>query len=328
MAVLASTPVPTANGWMQASDLQIGDTVFDHLGQPQTITRTQLYTPQVCYEVQLDDGLTIQGDGKLTLHLQTRQWRNLLDRHLNRKNRQHWRKMTKPLAVLNLEELSTANLKSFDDRTEYSVPNCLPVQYPSRDLPVPPYIFGIYLATLSPTNRHWLRNQPLNKMQRIFRGYGHSIVTRKHKNGDTLFSIRPSVRDSFLFAGLTIPKDLPNFYTDGSVEQRIGLLEGLIDGGAIKKDKKGKTFVMKEANYHYIRKIQSVVESFGVRSLLLTPKRTPSYTLKFRINDDFSVLYGTNKRYVRKIEQIPAQKCVHLEAPNQILVGEGYIPVC
>ena len=55
MAVLASTPVPTANGWMQASDLQIGDTVFDHLGQPQTITRTQLYTPQVCYEVQLDD---------------------------------------------------------------------------------------------------------------------------------------------------------------------------------------------------------------------------------------------------------------------------------
>ena len=174
----------------------------------------------------------------------------------------------------------------------------------------------------------WLRDKPLDKMQRIFRNYGHFIKTRKHKNGLTLFDIRPSVRDSFLFAGLNIPTSLPFYYLDGSVAQRIELLEGLIDGGFIKKYKNSNLYVAKNANYHLMRKIQGFVESLGVKTTLYTPEKTPTYTLKFRIKDDFSVLYGTNRRFVTKITKIPPKPCVHIETEGQFLVGEGYIPAC
>ena len=71
-----------------------------------------------------------------------------------------------------------------------------------------------------------------------------------------------------------------------------------------------------------------LLESLGAKTTLFTPKDTPSYTLKFRINEDFSVLYGTNRRFVVNVTQIPPQKCVHIDTGGQFLVGEGFIPVC
>ena len=143
-----------------------------------------------------------------------------------------------------------------------------------------------------------------------------------------MFDIRPSVRDSFLFAGLNIPQSLPFYYLDGSVAQRVELLEGLIDSGFIVRYKKSDIYTAKNANYHLMRKIQGLVESLGVKTMLHTPSNSTSYTLKFRIKDDFEVLYGTNRRFIVKITEIPPQKCVHIDTDSQFLVGEGFIPVC
>lgn len=332
MAILASTPVPTANGWVQAKDLQQNDIVFDQDGQPQKILLVQEYVPRECYSVQLDDGLTIEGDSRLTLRLETRKYRNRISEYQNRPGTKYRKKFRRPLVERQVPELFNGPLTKPDGRLEYSVPNCLPVQYATRDLPVPPYVFGIWIASVTPLGRMWLRDKPLNRMRSIFRRYGFSIVTRKHKNGLTLFDIRPSVRDSFLFAGIDIPKNLPNIYTDGSVEQRIELLEGLIDGGAVKRSQEGQTFVMREANYHYIRKVQGMVESLGIKTTLHTPSTYNYYTLKFITN----LLFREEKprktkhtrRFVKNVVEIDPKPCVHIETPNQILVGEGYIPVC
>ena len=165
-------------------------------------------------------------------------------------------------------------------------------------------------------------------MQRVFRAYGYFIKTSKHKNGDTLFDIRPSIRDSFLFAGLNIPTSLPFYYLDGSVAQRMDLLEGLIDGGFITREKNSSGYSARNGNYHLLRKIQGLVESLGIKTMLHTPSNSHSYTLKFRVKDNFEVLYGTNRRFVVKITEIPAQPCVHVDTGGQFLVGEGFIPVC
>jgi hypothetical protein len=328
MAVSANTKIPTSTSWVKSGDLLDADILFNQLGEPVQIKTIQHYTPAECYEVEFDDGLTIQGDKHLVLHVQDRLWRNTFSKFKHYPRKQKMRGSKKPLLVKSVEELCDATLRRPDNRLEYSVPNCLPVKYASRDLPVPAYVFGVWFATLSPTGRHWLRTQPFNKMQRIFRNYGYFIKTKKHKNGDTLFDIRPSVRDSFLFAGLNIPTSLPFYYLDGSIEQRMEMLEGLIDGGFIKKSKTANLYTAKDANYHLLRKIQGLVESLGIKTTLYTPKDTTSYTLKFRIDDNFSVLYGTNRRFVIKITKIPAQPCVHIETGGQFLVGEGFIPVC
>lgn len=332
MAILASTPIPTANGWVLARDLQQDDIVFDQDGCPQKVLLVQEYTPRACFSVELDDGLTLEGDSKLTLRLETRKYRNRVSEYQNRTATKYRKQFRRPLVERQAQELHNNPLTKPDGRLEYSVPNCLPVQYATRDLPVPPYVFGIWIACVTPRGRMWLRDKPLNRMRSIFRTYGFSIVTRKHKNGLILFDIRPSVRDSFLFAGHDIPKDLPVIYTDGSIEQRIELLKGLIDGGAIQNPKKGQTFIMREANYHYIRKVQGVVESLGIKTTLYTPSGYSYYTLKFNtsllFNDEKPKKSRFTRRFVKNVVQIDPKPCIHIETPNQILVGEGYIPVC
>lgn len=328
MALTADTSIPTPSGWVNISDLRAGDMVFDQRGQPVEVTLVQSYMPQECYEIEFDDGLTLVGDRNLTLHLQDRKWRNRVGESSHRPNRKFQRVMTRPLIQLTAKELSSAPLVGSDNRMFYSVPNCLPVEYPTRDLPVPPYIFGIWFGSLSPTGRHWLGDKPIEKMRRIFRDYGHFIKTRKHKNGFTMFDIRPSVRDSFLFAGLDIPTSLPFYYLDGSVAQRKELLEGLIDSGFIKKSNNSTLYTAKNANYKLLRKIQGLVESLGVKTAIHTPYNTPSYTLKFRIKGDFAQLIGINRRYVTKIQKIAPKNCILIQTNTQYLVGEGFIPAC
>jgi hypothetical protein len=328
MAITANTSIPTPSGWVAAKDLSIGDMVFDHLGQPTTIKTIQHYTPQECYEIEFDDGLTVQGDKHLTLQLQDKKWRDRLGEYVNLKDRKMHRGMKRPLIRLTAENLHDTDLRHKDGRINYSVPNCLPVQYPTIDLPVPAYIFGVWFASLTPRGRMWLRDKPLNKMQRIFRNYGHFISTKKHKNGLTMFDIRPSVRDSFLFAGLDIPVSIPFYYLDSSSSQRMELLEGLIDGGFIKKYKDSNLYVAQNANYKLMRKIQGLVESLGIKTTLHTPNTTPSYALKFRMNPELPVVYGKNRRFCIKVQQIAPQNCIMIQTDTQYLVGEGYIPVC
>lgn len=328
MAITADTSVPTPFGWVAAKDLNKDDVVFDHLGQITKVKTVQQYTPVDCYEIEFDDGLTVQGDRHLALQLQDKKWRDRLGEYVNLKDRKMHRGMKRPLIRLTAEELHTTDLRYKDGRINYSVPNCLPVQYPARDLPVPPYIFGVWFASLTPRGRLWVRDKPLNKMQRIFRNYGHFIKTKKHKNGLELFDIRPSVRDSFLFAGVDIPTSLPFYYLDANVSQRKELLEGLIDGGFIKKYKNSTLHVAQNPNYQLMRKIQGLVESLGIKTTLHTPNKTKSYALKFRMNAEMSEVYGKNRRFCIKVQKIPARNCIMIQTDTQYLVGEGYIPVC
>jgi replicative DNA helicase len=325
MAVFSISTIPTPDGWVAASSIQKGDLVFDHHGNPTPVINVQEYAPTECYEVTFEDGLTVQGDKHLTFMAQDRPWRNCFTRYKNYGEKKYHRGMSRPLIKLPVSDSIEIRNGS---RLNYSVPNCLPVRYPTRTLPVPPYIFGVWFASLTPTGRLWVRDKPINKIQKVFRGYGHFIKTRKHKNGDVLFDIRPSVRDSFLFAGLSIPTSLPFYYLDGSVEQRIELLEGLIDGGLIKKYKGSNLYVAKEANYHLMRKLQGLIESLGIKTTLHTPYNSACYSLKFRTNDNFEHLHGENRRFVHKIEKIAPKQCTHIETDTQFLVGEGFIPVC
>ena len=328
MALTADTQIPTSEEWVRLDMLNKEHVVFDQLGQPTTINTIQHYTPTECYELEFDDGLSIQGDRNLVFMLQDKKWRDRLGESLRLKDRKMYRGMRRPLVRLTVEELYDNGLHHKDGRLNYSVPNCLPVQYGYKDLPVPPYIFGVWFASLTPVGRMWLRDKPLNKMQRIFRSYGHFIKTYKHKNGHVLFDIRPSVRDSFLFAGLPIPTSLPFYYLDGNVDQRKELLSGLIDGGFIKKYKDSNLHVAQDPNYHLMRKIQGLVESFGIKTTLHTPGQTSSYALKFRLDEDFPIIYGKNRRFVTKITKIPPKPCVHVDTGTQFLVGEGFISVC
>lgn len=328
MAITADTPVPTSSQWVLAETLTEGDLVFDDKGIPQTITKIQHYTPEECYEVTFDDGTTLHGDKRLTLMCQDKIWRDRLIVWMKTEGKTHRKKMRRPLKAVKVGETTKEDLHHKTGRIMYSVPNCLPVRYPDRTLPVPPYVLGVWFATRTPSGYHWVKGRPVDKINKEFRKHGFFLAINQPKTDKRKFEIRPSVRDSFLFADAPIPTTVPFSYVESSLDQRKDFLRGMIDGGAIKRFGNTDKFTLNDADYHYLRRIQCLVESLGLKSRIITSNLSSNYRLEFRTKDDFSVLYGTNRRFLHKIEKIAPKKCVHIETERPFLVGEGFIPAC
>ena len=319
MAIEANTPIPTPLGWKAAHEVQKGDYLFDQLGNQVEVKTIQEYIPTSCFQVDLDDGLQIIGDKHLTLRLQDRHWRNKLSARGKTKMR---------LITKSAEELAEPDALMDGKRMQFSLPACMPVQYPSKDLPVPPYIFAVWLACRTPLGRMWVRSRPIEKMKRIFRGYGYAIVTRRHRNGLMLFDIRPSVKDSFLFADAPIPTNIPLGYIESSIDQRLELIEGFIDAGKIKFNRYKNNYTVRDADYRFMRALQAIIESLGMKTVLHTPTKGLVYTLNFKKHDKNTVVFGKMRRYVTSVTKIATKKCVHIDTGTQFLVGEGYLAVC
>lgn len=320
MAITVSTPVPTPSGWKLAGDIKKDDIVFDHLGNQVIVKATQIYEPDECYEVTFQDGLTVTGDKNLTLVMQDKTWRDKMSNNKRKTTRCRF-------IVRRLGELKQEDLKLPTGQTAFSIPTCGPVQYNTKDLPVPPYVFGIWYACATKLGRMWVNKRPIQKMRKIFRAYGFSIVTKKQRNGHDTFDIRPSVRDSFLFAGAPIPTNIPLSYLESSVEQRIELLEAFCDAGRVRYNTARNKWEARNTDYQFIRRLQGLIESLGMRTMLHSPYRDLYYTLCFNKNYEKTTPYGKMRRLITSITTKNAEKCIFIDTNTQILVGEGFIPV-
>ena len=52
------------------------------------------------------------------------------------------------------------------------------------------------------------------------------------------------------------------------------------------------------------------------------------YTLFFSMDDYDHPVIGKERRLITSIKPIDPEPCVHIDTGTQILVGEGYIPIC
>jgi hypothetical protein len=127
-------------------------------------------------------------------------------------------------------------------RTEYNhhVVQALPVEYPSKDLPIDPYVLGAWLGDGTSTKSEITSiDQPIlqelvlageavrpatNPLAYLVGGTGHTRDPRTGRyvgNG----SLRSRLRNLGLLGNKHIPRD----YLQASVEQRRALLEGIMD---------------------------------------------------------------------------------------------------
>jgi replicative DNA helicase len=325
MALTSDTPVPTANGWVLATDLRAGDVVFNPRGGAQTIKVVQTYMPDSCYRVEFDDGLAVEGDKRLTLKLQTKYYRDAFSKWLKNRGKKYAKPNRSNLAQRTTKELHKGPLKRMDGKWEYSIQNVDPIAFPHVDLPVPPYVFGIWFGSLGLTGRHYVRTMDVERVRKRLRGHGFTILTRKRKNGTRVLDFRPSVKDSFLFAGTEIPKNVPFYYILSSPEQRQEFLDGLMESGACMYHPNIKKYALIDKRLDVTKRYQALLESLGYKTWLDKREDRASYKLYFVKN-------GKNgphtRRFVRKVEKIGPKFCVHVVADDQIVVGEGFIPVC
>lgn len=132
-ALPLDTQIPTPAGWKTMGELQVGDAVFDETGAVCRVTfATEVMRDHRCMAVEFDDGSTIVCDEN---HLWT------VDRH-NAKGR-FVETVTLPASEIERTYKTGYGAKS---RNAYAIPVAGPLELPARQLPIPPYVLGLFLG--------------------------------------------------------------------------------------------------------------------------------------------------------------------------------------
>ena len=138
-ALCIRTPIPTPAGWTTMGDLAVGDEIFDDLGRSCRVTlTTPIMHGKECYRLTFSDGSTIIADSEHLWEVERKICRRL---GTNGPRRHEWKTevlMTRDMA----SRVHAADRKRF----RYRVRVAQPLQTPVSDLPIDPYVLGIWLG--------------------------------------------------------------------------------------------------------------------------------------------------------------------------------------
>ena len=224
-ALALDTLVPTPLGWKRIGELSPGDFVFDEAGQPTLVVAVSpIMVSRPCHEVVFSDGTRVVTDVD-------HQWRTT-------DKRGRWGRIRK-FSVVTTGEIAQT-LRAGRERN-HQVALAGAVWYPRRDLPIDPYVLGVWLGdgtskTAEVTSAddpilvelalagYRVARQRTRSLRYRIGGTGHSrsAATGRYESNDSLTS---RLRRLSLLGNKHIPDD----YLRSSVEQREALLQGLMD---------------------------------------------------------------------------------------------------
>lgn len=206
-----NTGIPTPDGFREAWEIKEGDYLFGQDGKP---TKVVGIYPQESrkkvWEVSFFDGRTAK----------------CCEEHLWEVYDKKGKRYTKTLKELVQDEYNA-----------YSIPLCEPVEYEEGNLPIPPYIMGLFIARGVFKNKKfgydgtrrtdigvicsemgWTINEIDDNGVASFKKDGKVVVTSDLLSGLSMLDKR--TEQTML---------IPIIYTTASVQQRVSLLNGLLD---------------------------------------------------------------------------------------------------
>jgi len=314
--------VPTTEGFKTIETIEVGDYVFSPDGSPVLVTGKSPISEEVIYEVTTSDGQTISCDGE---HLWTVRFGS----------------PNRPFVTLStaeiLRRLETESWRKHKNLP--MLPKTQPVEYPHKDLPIDPYVLGVWLGD---GNSHGADvgcgYADMREMRELVEACGykttHNPKYQKYYIKDLLVPLRE--------AGLLRNKHIPETYLTASVEQRRALLQGLIDtDGDVTKQGK---ITFNNSNERLINDVLCLVHSFGVKARK-TRRQTqykgvlsaPSFRVMFKLPhaarlrrkaERCRALEGNWSRSidVRKTSRRARVRCLEVANENGLfLAGRGYV---
>ena len=242
-ALALDTPIPTPFGWSKMGELKVGDVVFDEQGRMCNITAVFDTMPERAYRLTFSDGSEIVACDEhqwVTLTAQER-------KQLNRKGLPIPDNWANKQSVTTNDIVDTLTYGRRAD-TNHSIPVSKPLELPNIDLPIDPYILGVWLGDgSSASGQVTCHDDDVSHYQKRFAEAGETFefASRRHEDKPTgTYSIgkRPpernalgqmtangSIHSKLREANLLHAKHIPVEYLRGSVAQRTALLQGLMD---------------------------------------------------------------------------------------------------
>lgn len=335
-ALSIDTLIPTPNGWRTMEQIQEDDLVFDETGTPcRVIGATDIQFDRPCNRVIFSDGSELIADD-------AHQW--LTWDRLDRKNESRGLKYAPAIRTT----LKIRNTLKRGKDINHSIPTAGPVQYPTRVLPLPPYVLGAWLgdgtsrlaniATDDPQILDELAAEgwPTTPLKdKFMHSFGATGTGRKPISGGFLDIINKlKVRNN---------KHIPEEYLQGGVAQRLALLQGLMDTDGYVHSLGNCEFTNTNKTLAY--QTLELILSLGIRATLITGRATiagrdcgEKYRIKFttamqvfrlqRKRARLPVVQPRMHRYIVAVIPIPSVpvKCIAVDSPNKLyLAGEQFI---
>lgn len=249
--------VPTPQGWRQWRELHVGDQVFGSDGRPTLVTdvyeRGLRRTFRVCFS-----------DGSVSLADSDHVW---CVRHRGGKYAR-WKEMTMTTAELFSADLHAPTFADGRGRGwRYTIPMTASVEHPAKDLPVEPYTLGSLIANGGLTGSSATLTTPDRDV--IARIRHHYAVPAWRPSAPGEVCARGAVRGviaDIRRLGLDVrsaDKFIPSVYLRGSVEQRIALLQGLMDGDGAGRGPRRASVQYFTSSESLVRDMRELVTSLG-----------------------------------------------------------------
>ena len=239
-ALEINTLIPTPNGFVAINNLRVGDEVFGPDGYPtKIIGKSEVWHDRELYSAVTSDGEEILCDAQ---HL----WGVNSDTNLNKAK---------------VYNFSAEYIANWPKANRPILPKHQAVEYPHADLPIDPWVLGAWLGdgtsssgriTACPEDQEYMMSE-LRKA-----GYTLSPLT---KDGFTftVYGLMAQLRT----LGVLNNKHVPEIYLTASVEQRLSLLQGLVDtDGAVMPSGQAGFY---NCNLKLVEAAKEILHSLGVR---------------------------------------------------------------
>ena len=371
-ALLIQALIPTPGGWKENGSIVAGDVIFGADGRPTKVVRAfGPHLPAKCYRLTFDDGssidcsaehlwLTFTNADRKAITRSDPQWKER--RRLSRPSRATGKRgsaVTSTLAARNSAEAAHRRLlppreipghvmttqqmvDSFLDvkgNTNHAIPTCGPLQYPPADLPIDPYVLGVWLGDGS-TNSGSIVVTDQSIEDRIAAHYTPGM--RQVKPGKTWWSCTyKGLVTDLKKLGVSGNKHIPRQYLQASVDQRMELMRGLMDTDGTTNARSGSV-EFNTTNKALADGMRELILSMGWkaciregRAKLYGVDHGPAYDIQWtpsdyvfhverkRCRQKLTTRSVTKWRYVKQFKEIEPQpmRCLEVEADDHLFVA-------
>lgn len=314
------TPIPTPNGWSTMGQLKVGDLVLGRDGKFCSVTNKSSIHKRKSFLITFDDSSSIIAD----------------DEH-------QWQVMSADKRYVGEKVLSTLELNPKDKYC--CIKNTSPLELPVKDLPIEPYLFGVWLGDGSSYSGTvtGMDEEIFTEIEKL----GYTISPNHNRYNDKtptkcIYGLRTKLREHNLFGKGKIPID----YLRGSIEQRLDLLKGLLDTDGT-YNKKRKQAVFYNTNKKLVDTVYELAVSLGERPYIWSgiakgfgvevvyyhviwrPTNFNPFKLSRKSNQVTINKASSYYRRIKSIVEIPPvdSQCITVNSPDSCyLAGKQMLP--
>lgn len=325
-ALSLDTDILTSTGFKKFRDVHVGDEIYSTDGKLTKITfETEVMNDHKCYNVTFGHGETIIADAE-----------HIWSVEINGKSKDYTTQELIPL----LEKQH-----SLGQSIRIKVSDPLQFKNVNESLPIDPYLLGLWIGDGNRNSGSLTCHSEDLEDYKTYIGEHINSTSLDKRTEHVMYVGLKNITNKLEKLGLIKNKHIPNNYIFNSLENRIALLQGLMDTDGSVTDKGSFEFYQKDSNI--IKQFRFLLSTLGIKSTIRSKiiNGETYYTIAFctrtievfRLKRKLKTVQERTKTdaiknhyfYIKSItetESVPV-KCIQVDNPSHLfLCGETLIP--